>query len=1194
MLDSQENRTTHQDSVEMARESAIREAQEAKTGTADEQQRKKQALVEKVKQELRDAEIPAREYNQAKAYRMQNMYAREGEKALRSVVRAATLAKEGIYVTSKVPAQKLLTDLADTGLTLSTASAIEANLKDYLLGDKDIVFSSNGGPKSQFENAFDILKQTDRLASTIVGEALVNRAQEFGASPESIKQKFEMRSEDEAADEMQQRMYAEDSFEGQWRSLYEKYLQPTDRELVKALFSPVEFIRYVEKKRDKLKAEHGDWDEKKLKRELTSSLEGEVGALFGSIYHRLDTEPPKEFFDKIQQEDYFSGIGRASLDLRQRIHTLGNQMVPYEQRAKQILGDDFSLVKKTTAEPTSETIKLDTGEYLRDEQGNKVLDEQGKPKHRIVEKPRYRLKPLKEEKEVSLSNFIEHLHIQIDNYIQFRQYVHDSRALFFHPPGKEGFYAQMGEFAERFGMVDFDSMMGLPDADIFLKAFHMYDKYLDEQFASQDWKHTPEMFTRKPEEMFTPMELEVLEQLKMLYTNEDISENRLKSALSMAVGASRGIFMNEPEKCAFADSALNADGTGKFNSYYTQDATPLMAFNPVMHFPYRFQMEGANLHPLYFMDFDKTKTGSVWDNWDHEKLWKNMQDFRDTFIAGRGKLEGKNLFIDFCNNIGKVGGPFQRKGWRTGSMFETYFQYTDENKSIIKVLDSWKEIENIGYEALHDFVNHNRMGDNFLKSAKTKAERTDFFKYLYEKYYGKDVSGLDDYLEAIRKQAKTTVINDIVKKNIWTNNINEEIELETSKIFMFRALSRVLAQRIPTKFIRIDRDRYQNDGNSRWKIIMKAMGYTSDSQFSEFDKVMKDFLLVESALRQEISTQMKDGLKAGKHNLRGIDGIDYKLNPDKIAKYLKDRNLSDDRINKVLELFRHLQDKYSDNDRFLDAFATEIKDGEFKYTFAIEETDLTFVPFEAGGPRLLPRAIKDIATTEQVLSQVMIQWPKMLHKVATDGKGDYSEIVGAIQKAKESISGIIGPDYAAEVAYRMAAMAISYFKKDSIAKPLFGMFGSGRINSLAGRIAGRSTGVMEWDAREIDRFIIALETADILKKEPYAWWVSKREKVPQYIKIPGLNISSRKITIPFLNKVINTPEINGLIKLPDIFNIRKPDMKWTSDNLRKDFGASGKHITLELINSVFPVLLAFLLYQYFKKALEDLMGGGKK
>lgn len=1163
--------------VEKARSAIQREVMEAKTGTPEEQARKLAELSANIQRDINQAEQAAKEVVKDVKTKGHSEHHSEGNQTIRAIVRATEAAKAGALITTKENTRKLLVNLAEKieqrGLTESTASALEKNLKDYLLGTKDIVFGT-GGQKSEFEQAIDSLNQDNTDAANLLKETLTNHASDFGQTADQIRTRIgEPKSETEEMGETlqaQQERGGENSFTSQWAALYSSYFQEEDIPLLKVLQHPADFVKYVKTQKNNIQDEirrerpgiSGDELNDETGRRLSDSIKEGIGNLFSKIYHRLDKERTSEFFEPITKEDFLSGIERVTQDIKRRVSNIDVYVIAHEDVVEEEL-EGIKFTKIGAEEPTDEMVKEKKSD------GTETW------------KPRRRLKPLLTPQQVDFKEFMGYIDLMMDQYVDMRRYTHNARALLFHPSGKEGFWAQLKEFSEEFKMVDYEIMMLLPDAKYFARAFALYDKFLEEEFASQDGKHTSDMFTEIPNEPyhFSKLEKELLDQLRNSFRNPDgslpkeVSEDKLVSAIAIAVGASRGVFLNEEEKAAFFDPPGGTTGGPNFRSYYTNDSSALLAFNPVLHNAYRFQSEGAGYNPLYFLPVEGT--GGL--TWNHKHLWDRREKFEKSFLNGRNPLGKEKLFIDFCTNLGRVGGPVQRNGWRSSSWFETYYVYSDAAKTTVDNLKTWKNLENVGFEALKDWV-HGSLSETYQKSrinegflSKESPGRTALFQYIYEKYFNQDPAGLDNYLASIRKQATENVYRSIREGKLAPASLKDQVELETAKIFLYRTLARVVAQRFPSKFIRISRDRLSDDGESEYKKLKKALGL-SDQDQRVFDGMVKDLLLAEDSLRSVVSQQMreriallkKEGRVTDLSQLESLGEINYKLTRERIEELLRGK-LSQERITNVIKLYDKLQDLYSNNSDYLDKFGTFIRDETYKFTFGIEELDLGLIPFRAAGPRVLPRAIGDIATIEQALSETVISFPEMLHKVAISGKGDFSEIVAAIAKAKNATIKVIGNEYGQIVAHHLAAMAINYFKKDTRSKFLFGIFGFGRINSLAGEIAQRSSGVWEWDAREIDKFIIALENADILKKNPYL-----HQKQPEYEPI--------YIHVPFTKK---------LIKLPDAFKRRKADLIYSAQTLRHEFGADGIHIAFELLNTVLPIALLLLAWQFIQKALKE-------
>ena len=1008
-----------------------------------------------------------------------------------------------------------------------------------------------------------------------VHDALIEVAKKRGLTEEQAKNKFRVegtKTESEKEDAKKRAIDREESlidengdaykeleartFLSDWQTYYIHYFDQEDYSLVKSFYNPEEFVDYISKLKStveqEMKMKGQGYVLEDVGKEVSERLIAQVTSLYGKLYTKLDLDNPKEFFEEIERQDFFKGIEVTQVSLKRGINGIERYMERHEKEVSDKLGG-MEFWKRAEEKPIIEDII--TEDVTKKNKANKT-------KHRLA--------PTIGEKKIDNRDFIEYIRLVTDTYRDARRYTHNARALFYHPADPEkGFYSQLSKYAEELRMVDLEQMMLLPDNVLFQQAFDLYDKSLDEQFAFQDWRHTATMFTPEVGSKLTRLENQVLENLKLIYKekldNHDMSEGRLRAALSMAVGASRGIFMNEVEKAGLAEPHLTEDGKATFASYYTTDATALVAFNP-MHQFFRWQTE-RTLNPILFTPIEGSE--SVFAGaWDHNKLWKKMQQYRDSFVKGRKELGGDTLFADSLVNIIRAGGPLQRKGWRTAYQLEALFQY-DDNKGTVNNLKTWKSLENIGYELLSDFV-LDRIDPKFLKLNENKQNRTKFFDYIFDKYFEKK-TGLEDYLVGIRSEAKKIVLKDITEgKRFVVNksNITEEIELVTSQLFLCRALSRVIAQRIPTKFLRIDRDRASVDGVSRWKKVKQELGWSSE----KFDSHMKDMLLAETLLRTEVSGKMKEILK--KQSVKnmmelGGDKIEYKLSETKIKDLLKGK-ISEERIKEALAVYDKINTTYGfgqQDEKFLNEFANTIRTKGYKFTFAVEETDISLIPFRGAGNRVLPRLISDISLMEQNLIGGIIKLPDVLREVSMSGKGDLTPILEIMDKGRDALSKVHGEEYAYRTMENIAAVVISYFKKDTMAIPFFGIMGTGKRNSVAAEVAGRSSAVWEWDARDIDRFCNALETHRILPKKPYDTSKSTYDMVHSYIKLPFIKNS---------------------IKLPKIFDQRKPDYPWFSGRLRYEFGASGGHMLIESVSNLLPIVLLFLLWKYISEASKDL------
>jgi len=1129
------------------REQIHKEMDDAKKAANAEEAKK--ILADQLIRDLKAAKTAAKEFIDAESDRKTEDKRKEGRQVKRALIRAAEAAKDKDFpVTKTEQARELLAGLADQVLDDSTASAIEYNLQDYLTGEKEIVFSDPGQPPSDFQQAYKNLQDSNPLAAIQVAEPLLENPTVFGMKNNNeMIERLRLPKEGEASTP------SSGGDEGSWNNDKLQYygrFTPEQREFLHKLYNPDSFIDYVENEVEK--SQEKTDQEKRV--DVSDQIIKKLGQIMNQLYINLQIEAPKKFFEEVAQEDFMYGIVSTTAAIKRSLgRTL--ERLQNKERDKGIK-KNFLYIHTEAPHHTEEkkiTVKIDG-------------------KDRTFLKPVSRLNPLPQAKSVGASEFMMNVMNNL-NHMQSRQeYLHNVRAMFNHPAGEQGFYGQLASYAEKLSGTDIDEMMLLPDGPLVYEAFVLYDKFLDEDFARLDWKHRAGQFSNQLERINTELEREVEESLKREYGNK-YSEIEIRNAVNVAVGMSRGIFLNEPEKSAYADpmdiDIVTGKSKGLVASYSTNDAMSLTPFNP-LHVIMRWGGE-HHLNMYYFLPVGEEKMS--WKFWDHTKTWDTMKKYTESYLQGRGDLAGKKLLIDELMDICNVGGPLKRKGWRMEYATKDYYEFDGDKLNVFK---TFKALENIGYEVINDFFK-GHLPDDFKKSAVT-GDKYNLFKYLYENYFLKDKKEFDkdeftDYLKDLRSEQREKAIESIISKKNHPESIDELIETNVTNEFLSRALSYEIAWRFPTKFLRMDRDRLNKDGVSRWRAIQEKMGLTRD----EFDKVMKDLTFAETMMRKDMSEAMKEKVKQNpKLKLSEIGEIDNKLTEKKIRDLLGKVDYGgitekekQQRIDRAVDTYKLIWKEYisdKSDKGFIKEISSEID--KYPFTFGLEDTDFSFMTFRGAGPRIIPRAIGDIGRMERDVIPGIFGMAKLLNNMATDGKHDFSPIIEYLKKAQNAFLDVHGPgDAFDKFAYDIAASVISYFKKDTIAKPFFGIFGFGKRNSFAAEMAGRGSAVWEWDSRQIDRFCVALESLHLLRNQPYLL-----DKTPQY----------ESYWFNFLGKPIKTP-----------FKTRKVDCHWNSRRLRKEFGGTMLHVAFDFIDNLGIIVGLVILWQYIKKALEEV-GGQKK
>ncbi len=1095
----------------------------------------------------------------------------------RSLIKAAEVVKE---IKNPNKGQVLLSQIVEASISESAAVNIGKSLGEYLRGEKEIILSSEGQEKTNFQKDFDLLKSKDPEAAKSVLNALEKKASVFGKKEGEIREIFDQRpvsSDQERAQQLLDAQKLQEIGAGdiEGREIFSKFTGE-QRKFLAVLDSPETFkgnIDFLFKgEREKETQDHkyrekilraynklgqtapienslADLIEREIRIEVSEHIGKKLGDILNQLYYRIQIERPDKFFEEIEQEDFIRGILAVKNAIVIKIERLYNTLREIEESGSKEEKDKYKIKLVRHAE------EAHTVEEINKE-GKKV--------------PSLRMSPLPYFEDIGLSEFVQSMEINFNHWQHRSSYLHNGRALFNHPAhGDKGFYSTLAGYAEKLSGVDVDEMMLLPDGGLIGEAFNLYEKFVMEEFASQDWTHRTDQFTNQLERVNTQLESEVIAMLKKLYPNE--SRDRIQYAVNAAVGIARAVFLTEPEKSSYADPLDIERSKGLFASYSTNDATSLQVFNP-LHVGLRWQ--GEHLWPMfYFMPMEKT--GRIWD---HSKMFNNMAKYMDSFVKGRSDLPD-DLFVDRLININKVGGLLFRKGWRMTYSLSGHMERNEDGT--LSYLETFKAMDLIGFEAINDFLKTKVDIPKFGKKGEEAetSKITDLFKYIFERYFKPfGEADYNSYMSGLQKQAKAELVKDVANGLSLGDDYNAAVEKKAAELFINNALAHEVALRFPSIFLRIDRSRFQKEGVSRWQEIQQEMGLSRE----KFDEVMKDFNFVEMLLRREISAYAKESSHLFRNlRLNSFNKFEYEINENTIKRLLEglnkqgeEKKFSGDQIDKVITLYKKMKGKYL-NSEFLDSSGFKAI-GKYPFTFGLEETDFTLMAIRGTGPRAIARTIADTGMIESVISPWIIEMPRILNKIAIDGKHDFSEIIDFLRKAQKAITMVHGTGHDYEFVYNISSAVINYFKKDTAAKPLFGLFRLGKENSMAAKYAGRSTAVWEWDSRDIDRYCIALESFRLLPKNAY-----DLQKIEEG-KYVGGQPEDRWIKLPGMKKPIKFGKQRHI------------DHKWNSAKLRKEHGGDLKAISFDMVNQFLPLAIAFLLWKYIKDAMDEAAGKKKQ
>lgn len=935
-----------------------------------------------------------------------------------------------------------------------------------------------------------------------------------------------------------------------WQKIAPRYYSESEKETVAAMFIPDQFVKFANKKADIIAAKYGispdalkNPENEQLCFQISEEIRRDMVLNYGNLFRQIDEKHANEFFDEIVKQDMWKGIDVAVRDLGTGISQLGRYF-----ETNKVDDFKFNFVKRTS----------------------KALDEEKAMKSGQLNAFQ-RIRPESAAEPIDADEFVKKIGLFGDHEYNLRQYLHNVRALSLAGPGRDPYFTRMKQFADKLSTVDLDEITMLPDYDITSTALQLHSKLVQEELAKNDWKHTATMFLREKGEMYTKIERETMRQLEMIFqsefansriNNEVNSEKkdnwRLRRAFDMAMGLTRGVFMNEMEYAASADPSLKLDGSPNYLSYYTTDPTALCAFDP-KHLLLRYQSEGMIMGPMLFTPVKGEKKGT----WDHMDMMKRMDQYFKAFIEGRNgvdpKFRDEVLFIDTLQNIGDIGGLPKRGGYRWEQGVQGWYK-DNAPENGMSHLENIKQVENIGYEILGYYLN-SQVKDEFLegKNFNTKendpvieAKRNEFFQYLFSTYIKPTTQESQDY-------------------NQYYQSIRSRFpgDKEAYKYIIERSQIGCLYNRFPSFLIKNERNRYTKDGKRSWHVLRDESGLGNEG----FDLAMKNLGLAETMLRLETSREMEKMMLS--EGGLSIGDKKYEINEESIRRLLTGKVNSAAEVENVVSLYTKIKGNYLTDKKFDEEYKKKYlgDDKEYRYTVGIEELDARFISFRAAGGTIIPRIVNDIAKVENDVVGNIGEMFKSFHSVAIDSKHDFSPILEAIGKMKTTYEGIHGPEKAEKIAYNFIKVAVTYFRKDDIARPWLGLAGVMRKNSIAAEFLGKTHDVWEWDAIDIDRFLVAIENKRILRKEPLAYG-------------GGLD----------LNKVMEKEPLKIFgMKTGFSFNKLKPSHKDNySQKMREDVGATYKHVIYDLMNKYGFAAVAFLLYSWMSKAFQENFGKKEK
>lgn len=1002
-------------------------------------------------------------------------------------------------------------------------------------------------------------------------------------SPPSSAEEESHQPDSNGNDEVRTRVFSEIERRNiggrEYSALIERFPEAQDQSILRALYDSEYFDEHVgdvtewafrKYKKDHPNSPAASFDEltdaakDEIGKHVSEKLITEIRLIMGKLFRAVDESAPEEFWEEAaKMGSLFTNTEVLSQVLLEHVEKLRFQRYDAASNVGKLpFFKDTGLY---------EDVRIETQSRFETKSGGR---ETGEESRRFVT-------PFYNKEKVEFKDFFLSAYNGAKDEIGVRKFLHNATALFYQPKPEGGYYRQMERYAEQLlPATSVDILTSLPDSDVVYAASQLEDKLLEADFAKFNWIHTPTLSQLDSDLKMTERSQKVLQYLTQLYPSLRSDQWRYKRALVMGIGDNHSVSLKALEHGARADAPRMLEGAYGYDvdvaSYDKKDHIPFMAMNPFNHYNLRYGMDRTLAGNLMFLPVDGKELGMSSQWWDHNSLMREMKDSMNAYVTGREyDMDDKTRLIDFTN-LGKVGSIYTRGGWRK---FHAYEGYHVRDHGHHNVLATWQNVENIGIEVLQDYVGRIGKLDPHFYAPAEGAKRRALLEHIHSRYFKGSKQTVDQVFAELEGSLKG-VIDDP-----QNHELKEKTLMKAYQKYYYKAMTRAMLQRIPTKFLRFERNREVVGRTRAWEEVRKS----TNMQAEPYQQAIRDLCAVEVKERAVVSDEMKKRINSFRDEkgdlsleasarLHETGNIDYEVTEEKVRIYMKSMGITDEaRIENAVKVLKGVhtftENAEGGNGKYLDKFADKYREGKFPFALAVEELERSLLAQRASGERTIARAMQDIANIEDKVSNVFADYWVKLKNVSVDGKKDFHSLIHDIEIAKEQLELDVGPDHAEKIAHHMAAVTIAYFKKDTVGRNIFTralLLGSGRKYSIAAEFAGTNRGVWEWNVNDIANFINTLEAQSVLPKDP----------VPAGVPLE-YEVHNVEFTIPFTKKKITLP-----IKHRTIV----PEREWYGKKLREDMGATNWHIAAEFANKYLPIIAGVALYIYIKDALAEATG----
>lgn len=718
-------------------------------------------------------------------------------------------------------------------------------------------------------------------------------------------------------------------FERDWEHYYRSYYGPDldVKNIVQAIYSVDNFEEYYTNIETEIRelpefaepldatAAAGEQEKhkmlmaQKLRQAVSEKIEADIISIYGGLFQDFDYKRPSEFFENQMSEGYMDSIANTKI----RIDKVMGQLIASINRDELDTSSPArnALFFKRATEQELFEVRVEKGK------GSDAVEEDvfDTDKKSIMQ---YRTMPTAGYKDnIDLAEFLNYARGGGQTMIDIRGFNHNVQAILLNPGGKSPWESLKG-YAEKMRATDIDSIWMLPDAEKWKEANAIYIRMLRYEFAKLDYRHSSVMFSPDNEQR-TKIQQATEAELKRVFPELADGKNqaRLKLAVSMGVGLSQGVLLNEVELAAYADPAINVkDGSATFRSQYYNDGTMLGPLNDA-HNKVRFQSDSTQALWHMLVELNTPEAKRLMRRFDHTLLFEGRTDFYESLEVGGGRLDDKGkTFIDrFCNYAGIGGWLTRASSWRMESATEG-LMVREQGTGKTDPIKTWQSMENVGVEPLKWYLSNSAELKELIAHEHT-SEQQEFFEGLYTKHIQpfrphvveKPVAkGAEP---AVRAQTYHEYMKEIevsfeqgIAERLSNGTISKEDAQKQQKAFnprekfMWNTLAYMRFQRDPTTIINFERDRLSYDGTRAMEKIRRNLAQKAELQLSGkedegaskevwgdltdwemkagdttvLDRSMHNLMVVSSVVRQETSDKMKDHLR-----LQSIDGKSMSL-----------------------------------------------------------------------------------------------------------------------------------------------------------------------------------------------------------------------------------------------------------------------------------------------------------------------------